>query len=416
LLPRIRLVKGEFELSEQSAASPLLRRMNATAVLDALRAADALTASELISSTGLSRPTVHGVCEDLIRLGWVRERDDRPAADNRRGRPARLYEFNATAGYALGVDLGGAKVTVQLSDLRGEPVSELTMGFDHPLIDAKHRLDTIAKAASAVLDQTGTPPAKLLTVGLAVPAPVDPQGRFLAAERHLPGLADIDLPAVIGEWFHRPVLVDNDANLAALDERSAGTAANVDNVIVLLAGERLGAGLILGGQLVRGAGAAGELAFLRLVDGVRGTDGIAPHARRLGAEHISRVGTAKPGTLYALAHGDPAAVTAEMVLTAAQDGDPAALELLDAVAERMSRVVAVLATLLHPELLVIGGAVAGAGDVLLEPLRRHLPHHVRDLPHIAASALGDRAVVVGAARRALDHIESRLFEFDLETR
>ena len=91
-------------MQKPTPTSLMLRRMTASAVLDALRAGGPMTGSDLISATGLARPTVHVVCNDLIRLGWIREMDSRPAGDRRRGRPARCYEFQSRAGLVLGID------------------------------------------------------------------------------------------------------------------------------------------------------------------------------------------------------------------------------------------------------------------------------------------------------------------------
>ena len=101
-------------MQRSTPTSLLLRRMTASAVLDALRAGGPMTGSDLIDATGLARPTVHVVCNDLIRLGWIRETERRrPAGDSRRGRPARCYEFQSRAGFVLGVDATD-RVTVRL--------------------------------------------------------------------------------------------------------------------------------------------------------------------------------------------------------------------------------------------------------------------------------------------------------------
>src|SRR3954454_10538230 len=107
-----------------TATPTMLRRVNAGKVLGVLTHARVMTGTGLIEATGLTRATVHAVCNDLIAMGWVVELDpghDAPGTPV--GRPSRRFEFNSHAGYVLGIDVGAAKTTVLLSDLRGETVA-----------------------------------------------------------------------------------------------------------------------------------------------------------------------------------------------------------------------------------------------------------------------------------------------------
>lgn len=408
---------------EVTATSPLLRRLNVGAVLDALRATGPATGTELMEATGLSRPTVHAVCDHLIGQGWIRELESRrPEGGSGAGRRARQYEFNARAGFVLGIDLGKNKVTTVVADLRGDQLAEHTGTFRRAGIGARARLNAVNRAVEATLDEAGLEKSAVLAVALAVPGPVDDRGHVVAEDEYLPGLARIDLRKAVGAGFDAPVLVENDANLAVLAERWRGCAQGIDNVIELLAGERLGSGLYLAGRLVQGGhGAAGELGFLGMVDGVGNADGIARLAREFGAAAVAKAGDRAGGKAVAKGSasgerslvddvdGDPEKVGAELVFAAARRGDPLAIAVVEEVSARIGTVIALLHTLLNPELVVIGGAVAQAGDVLLEPLRRAVRERVPAPPRIANSDLGDRVVVTGAVRRALDHALLELF-------
>ncbi len=111
----------------------------------------------------------------------------------------------------------------------------------------------------------------------------------------------------------------------------------------------------------------------------------------------------------ALAGGDPARVETATVLEAARAGDEVALEIVDTVSDRMAHAVAALAGMLNPELVVISGAVADDGDLFLDRIqRRLLPDLIDNPPRLAMSTLGDQAVVLGAVRMALDHVEASL--------
>jgi predicted NBD/HSP70 family sugar kinase len=394
----------------------MLRRMTASAVLDALRAGGSMTGSDLIDATGLARPTVHVVCNDLIRLGWIRETERRrPQGDSRRGRPARCYEFQSRAGLVLGVDATD-RVTVRLADLRGDRVAEAGQPLAHVSVPASERLAAVRRAIDSVLASAAVDPTHVLAVVMGVPTPVDADGRPVGREAYLPGLPGRDLRPEVGGRWGWPVLVENDANLAAWGERWRGVAAGIDDLVVMVADERLGSGLFLGGRPIRGhAGGAGELRFLELIGRVGSTYGIAYLVRTLGAEAVAELGRREPTggrgrRLWAMAGGDPARVQTATVLEAARGGDEVALEIVDRVADRMAHAVASLAGMLDPELVVISGAVADDGDLFLDRIRRRLvPELIDSPPRVAMSTLGDQAVVVGAVRMALDHVEASLF-------
>jgi predicted NBD/HSP70 family sugar kinase len=400
-------------MQRSTPTSLLLRRMTASAVLDALRAGGPMTGSDLMSATGLTRPTVHVVCNDLIRLGWIREMDSRPpTGEGRRGRPARCYEFQSRAGFVVGIDATD-RVAVRLADLRGDRVAEAGEPLAHVSVPADVRVAAIRRAIDAVLAAADADPARVLAVTVGVPAPVDDEGRPAGRESYLPGLPGRDLGPEIGGRHGWPVLLENDANLAAWGEHWRGVAAGVDDLVVMVADERLGSGLLLGGRPIRGhAGAAGELRFLELIERVGSTYGIAYLVRTLGAEALAGCRGAKGRRgrlLWTMAGGDPARVETATVLEAARAGDEVAVAVVDEVADRMAHVVAALAGMLNPELVVISGAVADDGDLFLDRIRaRLLPDLIDSPPRLAMSSLGDQAVVTGAVRLALDHVEASL--------
>jgi predicted NBD/HSP70 family sugar kinase len=402
-------------MQRSTPTSLMLRRMTASAVLDALRAGGPMTGSDLMDATGLARPTIHEICNDLIRLGWIRETNSRrPTGDSRRGRPARCYEFQSRAGFVLGIDATD-RVTARLADLRGDRVAEASRALAHVSVPAGERLAAVRRAIDSVLSAAAVDPTHVLAVAVGVPTPVDAQGRPTGREAYLPDLPGRDLRPEIGGRYRWQVLVENDANLAAWGERWRGVAAGVDDLVVMVADERLGSGLFLGGRLIRGhAGGAGELRFLELIERVGGTYGIAYLARTLGAEAVA--GRGEQGTprgpgrhLWTMAGGDPARVETATVLAAARAGDEVALEIVDRVSDRMAHAVAALAGMLNPELVVISGAVADDGDLFLDRIQRRLLPDLIDVPpRVAMSTLGNQAVVIGAVRMALDHVEASL--------
>src|SRR5689334_20630735 len=230
-------------MGPQETVTPArLRRINAGAVLDQLLSTDVATGSEIMTGTGLSRPTVHAACDDLIALGLVHEVDGRrPDGIGRPGRPARCYAFAADAGRVVGVDLGEWKVTATITDLRGRPLADTVQSLPSHDVPARERLRATRAAIRTVVRQSGSTAGAVRALCVGVAAAVRPDGRIYppADPEYLPGLAEVSIPVALGRGLAGPVLVDNDANLAVLAERWRGVAQGVGNVVLVLAGERL---------------------------------------------------------------------------------------------------------------------------------------------------------------------------------
>ena len=386
-----------------AAATPqLLRRVNAQAVLRHIRGADAATGTELMALTGLTRASVIAVCEDLIGRGWIVElaqpRTD--PANPRKGRPARRFAFNREAGFVLGLDIGAATTTAAVADLRGTVIGRSSESFRAADIPAQERIGVIDLVCRQALEAAGTDPRNVLAVGAGIAAPVDRDGNVLVTQRFW-SLFDVGLRTALQDLHGWTVLLENDANLAALGERWRGSGAGVDDLVVLLAGERLGAGVLESGRLLHGrGGAAGEMGYLDLVEGVGSSDGIASLARQWSA-----------------AGGGPAGggeASARRVFEDAAAGDPAALAILARISDRMARVIASVASFINPEQVVIGGAVAESAGALLPGITALLPRYTATPPRVTVSPLGDSIVTVGAVRHALDYVEANALELELD--
>lgn len=396
-------------MSEMTAATPqLLRRVSAGAVLEFMRASQAVTVTEVMDATGLTRATAIAVCEDLMQRGWIRELENQRAFGGyQKGRPARRFELNERAGCVLGMDVGISKATVVVSDLRGKALGRSSQPFAGAEITAEERVAVVDRTALMALRSVGASPDSVLAVGAGIAAPVDRNGDVLVTQ-HFWGLFDVGLRSALKDLHGWTVILENDANLAALGERWRGAAAGVDDVVVILASERLGSGVIDGGRLLHGrAGGAGELAFLDMVEGVGDTFGIAALARTWAADALA--GKARTSLRQHAADG----VEAEHVFAAASAGDAVALDILDRLADRMARVIGAVATIINPELVVIGGAVANSAGVLLGPIAELLPGYTATPPAVAASPLGDSIVTVGAVRCALDFVEKNTLDLEL---
>jgi predicted NBD/HSP70 family sugar kinase len=398
-------------LSPGSAAVGPGRRANADAVLNYLWQSDTVTVSDVMRATQLTRATVHAICSDLVSLGWVRELPSRRETGTQTGRPARRFALAADAGYVLGVDIGEHSVKLALADLRGRVLAGSTCDGLTPRTRAATRLKHVGRLAGVALREVGATPAQVLASGVGIAAPVDANGRIgFRSRSHVDydGGFRIDRDRLAALLGGGPVLVSNDANVAVLAERWQGPAQGSDEVIALLASERLGAGLVQNGQLVLGRdGEAGEMYFLDHVDGVGAAHGVAMLARVWATEAL------KGGRRTVI--GDHAAgfagpVTAEMVFAAAAQGDAVGLEIMDRLADRFAKVCGVLATLLNPEMVVFCGGAAEPMRQLVKPITDRLPELTYAPPRITCSTLGDAVVTTGAIRLALDHVQEHALD------
>ncbi len=365
----------------------------------------AFTATEAIDATGLTRSTVLSACEELVRLGWVRELDDaRAAGEYRIGRPARRYELDTTAGVVLGIDAGQHRVTVLVADVRGTVLGRAEGTLGDSGLDVPVRLGVVGETVAAALLDARVDHDRVLVSVVGIPAPVDAGGASPGDggfwDRMNPGFAD----AVPGHL----VVVENDANLAALAERpSSGDAS----FAALLSGERFGSGLVVDGVLLRGAhGGAGEMRVLDLVDGVGSSDGIGATARRLVAEALAA--GAVPADSPLTADADPA-----VLFRAARAGDPVALDIVDRLGDRLARVCVLLVSLLDIDRVVVAGAIAEPAAAVIERARVWLDGAGFDpVPEIVASTLGADVVVIGAVAHAVDAVRAAPLSFALTTR
>jgi predicted NBD/HSP70 family sugar kinase len=399
---------------------PLLRQINSAHVVAALRGAGPLSLSDLAARTGLSRPTVGQVVDQLAAAGllaWVEPGQD--GQGPRSGRPARLVRFRSEAAYVVGIDIGRHKALVTVADLAGSVVARHREDASGASSSAD-LLAVLRTAARGALAQAGIRRTDVASVAAGTPGLVDwPRGAVMLAPG-LPGWK-IELARELRRSFRSPVQVENDANLAALAERRHGLARDAHTLVFIYWGERVGAGVLIGDRLHRGAAnAAGEIGFLALDPGTTADPdelGRGPFERMVGAEAIVQAGrdaAARHGGLLTgpgldgpgLDGPDPRG--AEAVFAAAAQGDVAAVEAVHTIARRFARGLAPVLLVLDPDLVVIGAGVSQAGSALLAAITDSVGPLTLVPPRLELSRLGDEAVALGAVELALADAETRL--------
>jgi predicted NBD/HSP70 family sugar kinase len=369
-----------------------LRELNRLRVVDALRHSGTASRSDLARRTGLSRTTVAAVVVELQESGLVVELAEEHAPGAGRGRPPVMLRLDASAGVALGIDFGHSHVRVAVADLSSTVLAEQTVAID---VDA-HAADSLDAAAVLVEDVLAAADVareSVIGAGMGIPGPLDRRTGRVNSTQLLPSWRELQPGLELERRIGIHVEVDNDANLGALGEARFGAAQGVADVVYVKAATGIGAGLVFGGRLFRGAtGIAGELGHVAVVP-----DG--PLCICGGRGCLQSVASI-PAVLAALqaAHGRELTVAEMLELVAAQDA--AAVRIVEDAGRALGRVLADFCNHVNPAMIVVGGDLSAARQPLLAGIRQAIDRYAlrgaADAVEVVAGVLGERAEVLGA--------------------
>jgi glucokinase-like ROK family protein len=379
-----------------------LRRLNRLRVIDALRDEGLISRAEIARRTGLSRSTVSSLVSELQADGLVIERPEPAAAHgDQGGRPPILLSFDASAGVAVGIDFDHHHVRVAVSDLSSRILAEREQELDTD--HAAHEgLDAAAELVAELLAEAGVDEARVIGAGMCLPGPVHRPTGVVGSTAILPGWVGVAAAEEMRRRLELPILVDNDANLAALAEAAFGAGRDAKDLVYLMISSGIGAGLVLNGRLYRGAeGLAGELGHV-LVD----AEGPVCRCGNRGClETVA--GTDALADLLRRSHGD--GLDGRAIVRLARDGDLGCRRVIADAGRAIGKAAATLVNVLNPELLIVGGDLSDAGELLLDGVRESLERSA--LPtavqaaQVVAGSLGDRAEVLGAIALVLSEAE-----------
>ncbi|GAB3835018.1 ROK family protein [Kribbella italica] len=353
------------------------------------------TRAELIDLSGLARSTVTGRIEALLATGLVVPSGE---AASTGGRPPARFRFNPSARLVLAADVGATHLSVALTDLTGAMIGSQTL----PLNIAEGPetvLGAIVRAGRSLLAAAGRSPADLAGTGVGLPGPVEHRTGRPNHPPIMPGWDSYDVVARLSADLPGPVLVDNDVNIMALGEHSTAYP-EVEHLLFVKVATGIGAGVISGGRLHRGAqGAAGDIG----------------HVQTPGRTNRCRCGNT--GCLEAVASGT--AIAAELsssnipasssrdVVDLVRSGNPTATQLVRQAGREIGSVLATAVSLLNPSVIVVGGSLSLAGDSLLAGIRETI--YARSLPlattelRVVPSRTGTQGALHGAAALVLQH-------------
>jgi glucokinase len=308
---------------------------------------------------------------------------------------------------ALAIDLGGTKLLVGLVDHHGHVLARERIATPPggPAVVAR----AIRALARSLRANAGAAGATIAGAGVAVAGPTDHERGMIYDPPNLTGWGrETSFGPLLARELEETVQIENDANAAALGEAWVGAGRGVADLVYITVSTGIGGGLILGGRLHRGAnGTAGEIGHV-VVDpdgpqchcGNRGCLEMLASGTALARQAREAVGRGAPTSLQALA-AHPDEITARAVARAARDGDALAATLYRDAGSRIGIALANLVALLNPKMIIVGGGVSHAGDLLLHPLREAIRARVYPRPAlgvvVAPAALGDDVGIIGAA-------------------
>lgn len=356
------------------------------------------TRRELGEITDLSRSTVAARLDALIGAGFLREAG---TATSSGGRPPTLLSFDDLTPTVLAADLGVTHGRVAVTNARGEILTEqvlesrIAAGPESVLGEVSDRFDTL-------LTRVGRDPSTVCGIGIGVPGPVEFDQARVVRPPVMPGWGDYPVRDFFARRFAAPVFLENDANLMALGEHQAHYP-DESTLLYLKVGSGLGAGIIAGGEVFRGAdGAAGDIG----------------HVRVNGCTAVCACGAV--GCLAAIASGAAmarelrdqgfAALTSRDVVSYVAKGEPAAVAVVRRSGLLVGEVLATAISLLNPRVLVVGGDLADTGEQFLRGVHESLLQRTQPLATgrlvVTTSTLGDRAGVAGAVVMVRDQVFS----------
>ncbi|WP_159085114.1 ROK family protein [Planctomonas deserti] len=361
-----------------------------------IRGGVATSRSSLARVSGLAPSTISLRVDALVRLGLVSEGGDERS---RGGRRARLLEVARSAGFVAGMDVGANHVQLALADLTGalQVVESIPVAIERgPDAATEH----LWGALTDLMVRNDLDPVLLLGLAVGLPAPIEyPTGRVVLPS-FMPSWHNADLPGLFARYTDIPVLIENDANLLALAERSE-TSPELDQLLAVKLGTRIGCGILSAGRLHRGVGgAAGEISHTSV-------DGDSTIACVCGTPHCLE-SVASGGAIAArLAARGFDVRTAADVVELGRAGNPEVVEELRKAGTRIGGVLATIVNFFNPRDVVLGGTMSASSPLVAairaELFQRCLPLVTEDLEVRAARRPSD-AGVRGACQLILEEV------------
>jgi glucokinase-like ROK family protein len=389
---------------------PKVGSYNINVVLSAVQAADGISRVEIAKQTGLTAQTVSVIVRRLIQQGIVQESGSLPSAG---GKPRKTLRINPTAAHAVGIHFDPLGVSIVVVDLMGRELAntrhEIDLSFDPETVIAE-----AAGAALSLLERLDIPGERVLGVGVACPGPIDQSQGLVVSPPRRDRWTEVPIKRLLEQHIGFDVIIDNDANAAAIGERWCGQGRATSDFAFLYLGTGIGGGIFLANHIYRGVSLnAGE--FGHMVVEPNGTPCYCGNRGCLEAmcspaaivkDVHAELALGRASKLALLYNDDPALVDHDAICRAAVEYDVVARRVIDRVAEYLADCAVIIANVLDVELLVIGGrSISHVAEIYRDKMNEFLQSRpLARKTHIMQVAISDVAndgAALGAAALVL---------------
>lgn len=308
----------------------------------------------------------------------------------------------------IGIDVGGTNVKIALVDGEGKIIYSNSVPT-YAQMGYEYTVNNIKQAIRDLMKETNTDAKEIEGIGFDFPGQVDYKTGVVKLAPNIPGWVNVPIAQMIEEEFNIPTRIDNDVRCAALGELKFGAGKGCENFVCITVGTGIGSGLVINGQLVRGAAnAAGEIGHIKLqmnggpICGCGDTGCLeafasGPSIVAMAQEYLK----GGKSTKFREMAGADGEITPYIVAKAAEAGDPVAKRIFEIVGSYIGMGLVSVINLLNPEKVIIGGGVAAAGDLLLDPIRKTIKERAMVVAgnsvEIVPAELGNSAGVIGAS-------------------
>lgn len=340
----------------------------ASAILNLIRSNGSITRTEVAAELCLSKSTGTVYANKLLEARILKEE---PGSTKKRT----TLKINESAGVILGIDLDDTSLSISLCDLDAKIVDSSIVGMDIKIGSAEVMRRIFAEVDN-LLERNDIKKNTLLGVGMGVPGGVDMNSGFLIAPPDMPGWGKFEIRKTLEDHFGCPAVADNDANIMALGEKTSGFGKNCDNFLFVKIGTGIGAGFFINNHLYHARSACeGDIGHIP----VEGEEVLCRCGKRgcleavAGAAAIAKKAEekAKNGESVLLAEmlKQNGSIDCHMVGSAASQGDPASIMIINEAGRNIGKVLAGVVNFINPPLIVIGGSVSTLGEMFLASIR-----------------------------------------------
>lgn len=366
-----------------------------------------LSKPEICRLTNMTTPTISRIIDELIEEGWVVDQGQGASIGGKR---PHIFSLNPDAAYIMGVDIGRELLKIAIFNLRKEVIGSIQV---FPSLLETQDNDTILRDLKIKIEKSlidlKIPRSKIKVAGFALPGLLDSEGNSFTYLNY----EHTNIRSILQNMLNIPVFIDNDSTIMAMAEHAFGAAQGASHALCVNINECIGLGMILNGRPYTGyKGMAGEFGHIR----ISGPELLCYCGKAGCLETIASGRAIVKAAECAIGEGKATAITtlakervmfADVIHAANQD-DIFAIELLQKAGEKVGEALSSLIHLFNPELIVIGGEITGANEIIISSVRQAIDKYtitrLKNQCEIKTSNLTDRSCILGTLSLVMEHL------------